>query len=78
MGRPSHQDDRQGADRELAREAEEYRERVETGKEPGSHKPEEKTPYREALDATETNRPPESPNPRSGNPGEDRNKDQTE
>jgi hypothetical protein len=40
MPRPSHQDDREGADRQLAREAEEYRDRVSKGKEPGAHKQE--------------------------------------
>jgi hypothetical protein len=40
MPRPSHQDDREGADRQLAREAEDYRDRVSKGKEPGAHKQE--------------------------------------
>ena len=40
MRRPSHQEDREGADRHLAREAEEYRDRVSKGKEPGAHKQE--------------------------------------
>jgi len=40
MARPRHQDDREGADRHLAREAETYRDRVSKGKEAGAHKQE--------------------------------------
>jgi hypothetical protein len=51
MGRPSHQDDREGADLELAQEAEQFRDRVEQGEKPGAHKPKRRRPYREAQES---------------------------
>jgi len=56
MPRPRHQDDREGADRHLAREAEKYRDRVSKGKEPAQQEgliKEMRKPKRKNLSETD-------------------------
>ena len=48
----THQTDRNSTDLQLAQETEQHRNRVSKGQE-GAHKPEDKTPYREAQEAQE-------------------------
>jgi hypothetical protein len=61
----THQTDRNSTDLQLAQEAEQHRNRVSKGQE-GAHKPEDKTPYREAQDADRqaTHLPPKPEHPK--------------